>query len=256
MSSQPTPPLPGKIISVPAIEKDVVWLKGHIVLVLASVALIAAIVMGSISLVEGLVERHDARTAATQQAIKQTADQNQAAMLSQLQQMRADDQVRDQQYQATIQSLVSRMAAERAATAKQVATDATLDTRAAADRLIGQTKASPSEVTVTNDTVTMDLPLTRTVVADLDQLVQSQSDVANFAAQLDAQKELTADAKGERDKAMSVVAADKVELIATMKSDAAECKLEMDKQASKDRKRGFWFNVASFVFGAFVGHRL
>jgi hypothetical protein len=248
-----TPPTTSPLVTI---ERDITWIRGHVLSVLLSLALIAGCVMLSVSWVQGLIEKHDERAAAAQQAKEGVSTQQQAALLAQLQQIHNDDVARDQAQQAQIQTLITQMAQQHAVTAKQLQTDASLNAQAAAARLVSQTKASVNQVTVANDLVTMDLPLTRVVIADLDLLPQAQNDVTNLNAQLDAQKILTTDAQSERDKAQQVITADKTELIATIKADNAACKVQVDAQASKDRKRGFWVAVASTVFGIVVGNRL
>jgi hypothetical protein len=238
------------------IEQDIAWVKGHVLGVLLAVALIAGGIIGGISLFENLVEKHDARVAA-QQLQKEGVDTTaQAALMTQLQQEHADSMARDAAQTTLINSLVSQMAQQRAATAKQVTTDASLDAKSAAARLVEQTHAYLTDVTVSNDTVTMTLPLTRTVVADLDLFVQAQSDVTNLQGQLAAEKILTSDAKVELATANNVITADKTELIATIKADNAACAVKVDQQASKDRKRGVWFGIASLIAGIVLGHRI
>ena len=217
-----------------------------------TVALIAGSIIGGISLFESLIEKHDARVAAAQQAKEGVDTATTAALMTQLAQDRADNAARDAANTALIQSLVTQMSQQRAQTAKQIKTDATLDAQAAAARLVAQTKASPSDVTVSNDLVTMTLPLTRNVVASLDLLAQAQSDVNNLQGQLSAQQILTSDAKIEASDAQKIIAADKVELIDTIKADNAACKVEVDKQGKKDLKRGFWASLVSFVGGVIV----
>ena len=51
---------------ITTIEKDIVWIRGHVLVVLLAVALIAGSIIGGISLFESMVERHDARVAAAQ----------------------------------------------------------------------------------------------------------------------------------------------------------------------------------------------
>ena len=87
---------------------------------------------------------------------------------------------------------------------------------------------------------------------ELDLLPQAESDVKNFQAQLDAQIILTSDAKVEASDAKNVIAADKVELIATIKADNAACKVEVDAQAKKDRKRGFWATIGGILGGVIL----
>jgi hypothetical protein len=251
MSTPPTP-----VSTIATIERDITWIKGHIMAVVFIVALIAGSIIGGISLFESLVEKHDARVAAAQQAKEGVDTATQAAFLAQLTQIQTANTARDAQQTALIQTLVSQMSQQRAQTAKQIKTDATLDAQAAAARLVQQTKSNPSDVTVSNDIVSMTLPLTRTVVADLDALPQAQSDVLNLQAQLDAQKILTSDAKVETVAANNVITANKTELLATIKADNSACQVRVDAQASKDRKRGIWFSVATTVVGIIIGRKI
>jgi len=234
------------------IERDITWVRGHVLVVLFAVALIAGSIIGGISLFENMVERHDARVAAAQLQKEGVDTATQASFAAALAQDRAANAARDAAQQALIQTLVTQMAQQRAQTAQQIKTDATLDAKAAAARLVGQMKASPADVMVSNDLVTMTLPLTRNVVASLDLLPQAQSDVINLQGQLMAQQILTSDAKVEAEDAQKVIAADKVELIQTIKADNAACKVEVDAQAKKDRKRGFWATIGGILGGVII----
>jgi hypothetical protein len=238
------------------IERDITWIRGHAIVALLTIALIAGSIIGGIYLFESLKERHDERVAAAQQQKENVDTATQARFMDLLQQEHSDNLKRDATQTALIASLASQMAQQRAATARQVTTDSTLDAKAAAARLIVQTKASPSDVTTSNDTVMMTLPLTRTVVADLDLFAQSQSDVTNLQGQLGAQKILTSDSKVELDAANQVITADKVELIATIKADNDACNVRVDKQVVKDVKRGFWMSAASAVVGILLGRKI
>lgn len=234
------------------IERDITWIRGHVVVALLTVALIVGSIVGGVALFQSMQEKHDARIAAQAEAQNTANVAAQAALMTQLQQEHAANVAREAANTALIQSLVTQMAQQRAATAKQIQTDATLDAKAAAARLVTQTKASPSDVTVSNDAVTMTLPLTRTVVATFDQLAQSQSDITNLEGQLSAQQILTSDSKAELLTAQNVIAADKLELISQIKSDNDACQVRVDKQASKDRKRGLWASLGSFLGGIIV----
>jgi hypothetical protein len=245
-SEQPVPVTP--IPAVPVVStvvRDLTWIRTHAIIALITVALIAGSIMGGVALFESLIEKHDERVAAKQLKAENVDTSAQQALLAELAQEHADNVQRDAAQTQLIQSLVAKMSQQRAATAKQVATDATLDATAAAQRLAGQVKAGPGDVTVANDLVTMSLPMTRNVVAELDQYTQAQSDVANLSAQLGAQQILTSDAKVELATANQVIAADKTELIATIKADNAACDVKLDKQAAKARKRTFWTVLAT-----------
>ena len=256
----PVPPTPAPKPATPApvniIATDIAWVRGHVISIVLAVALIAGSIIGGVSLFESLIERHDARVAAAQQAKEGVDTATQAALLAQLTQEHADNIQRDAQQAALIQTLVTQMQQQRAATVKQVAQDATLDAADAGARLSQQTKAAPGDVTVANDDVIMSLPLTRTVISDLDLLTQAQSDVVNLTGQLDSQQILTSDSKVELATANQVIAADKTELIATIKGDNDACNVRIDKQASKDRKRGFWATVGGIVTGIVLGTRI
>ena len=245
-----TPATPVSVVTT--VEKDITWIRSHVLIALLTVALIAGSIIGGIALFEGMVEKHDARVAAAQQAKEGVDTATTAALVAQLAQDHAANVARDTAQTALIQTLVTQMAQQRAQTAKQIVTDGTLDAKTAAARLVQQTKASPSDVTVSNDIVSMTLPLTRIVVADLDLFQQAQSDVTNLQGQLSAQQILTSDSKVETADANKIIAADKIELIATIKADNSACQVRVDAQASKDRKRGLWASLASFIGGVIV----
>lgn len=234
---------------VATIERDITWVRGHILIALLAIVVLAGTIFGGISLVEFLNQKHDEKAAAAQQAKLNIDTATQAALVAQLHQEREDNAARDEAQMKLITSLIVQMSQQHAQTDKQIKTDATLDAKAAAARLVLQTHASTEDVIVSNDTITMTLPLTRTIVSNLDLLPQAQSDVLNLQGQLDAQKILTSDAKVELTTANQVILADKNELISTIKADSAACKVEVDKQAAKDRKRGFWATVGGVIFG-------
>lgn len=234
------------------VEHDIVWIRAHVLMFFLGLALIVSLVYGGIYGIESLEIAHDAKTAAALQAKLGADATNQAALLSQLQAAQAANTVRDAEQTKLIQSLISQMAQQRAETAKQVATDATLTAADAANRLITQTKAAPGEVSVSGNIVSLDLPITQRVVENLDELQQAQTDVTNLQGQLGAQQTLTTDAKAEASQAQQVIAADKTELIATIKADTAACDVRVDAQAKKDLKRGFWASIAGFVGGVMV----
>ena len=248
----PTEPTATPVSVITAAEKDIAWIKGHVLTALLTVALLAGSIIGGVALFESLIERHDARVAAAQQAKEGVDTATTAALMAQLTQDRVANTARDAQQTALIQTLVGQMASQHAQTARQIKTDGTLDAKTAAARLIVQTKMTSADVTVVNDFVTMTLPLTRIVVSELDMFSQAQADVINLQGQLSAQQILTSDAKVEASDAQKIIAADKVELIQTIKADNAACKAEVDKQASKDRKRGFWATLGGIVTGVIL----
>jgi hypothetical protein len=246
MSSSPVAP-------ISTVVRDLDWIRTHAIIALAAIAIIAGCIIGGVGLFNHLEEVHDARVAAADLKKENIDTSAQQALVTELAKEHSDDQVRDAQQTATIQNLVAQMIAQRAQTAKQIATDATLNAQDAGARLASQTHAGTGDITAANTSVTMSLPLTRIVIQDLDQLQQSQSDVTNLTGQLAAQQVITTDAKTELATANQVIAADKTELVATVKADNSACvastKIAVDAEAAKGRKRGFWIAVASIVFG-------
>jgi len=234
---------------IKTVERDIVWIRTHILLLVFALAVVAGSVYGGIMLIGHLEEAHDARMAAQQLQREQVDAATQANLLAQLQKEHDADAVRDAQLISLIQSQQAIMEKEREDTRKQVNADATLNAKDAAARLALQTNAGPTDITVSGDNITMSLPLTRTVVVDLDNFAQAQKDVVNLSGQLVAQAQLTTDAKTQLDIANKVIAADKTELIATIKADNAACDVRVQKQADKDLKRGGILGVISFIGG-------
>jgi hypothetical protein len=257
MSSTPVVPKPATPTTpISTVTQDIAWIRGHVITILLVVGLIVGGILGGIDVVESIVEKHDAAVAAATLKKESVDTSAQAALLAELAQEHADNVQRDAQQAALIQSLVAQMASQRAATAKQVATDNTLSAVDAATRLAQQTKAAPGDVTAVNNEVTLSLPITRQVVSDLDLLTQAQSDVTNLTGQLSAQNILTSDTKVELATANQVIAADKTELIATIKADNASCiastKIAVDAEAKKGRKRTFWGTVLGVIGGVLL----
>lgn len=242
--------------AITTIERDITWIRSHVLIALLTVALIAGSIIGGISLFENMIEKHDARVAASQLKKEGVDTATQAALVAQLNQDRTANLARDAAQTTLINSLISQMAQQRAITTKQVAADATLDAQSAAARLASQTKAGTADVTANNNAVTMTLPVARMVVADEDLLAQAQRDIPNLQGQLSAQQILTSDAKVELSTATQVITADKTELIETIKADNAACTVRVDQQASKDRKRALWLSILSALGGAFLGHQI
>ena len=254
MTDTATPTKP--VSEITKISNDITWIKAHILVALLAIALIAGSIIGGVALFQSLIEKHDARVAAAQLAKEGVDTATQAALVAELAKEHSDDVARDATQTALITNLIAQMAAERAATAKQVTTDATLNAQAAAARLLEQTHADASELTVNGDAVTMTLPMTRTVVADMDLYAQAQSDVTNLTGQLAAQTVLTTDANTELATANKVIAADKDELVQAVKADDAACNVRVDVEAAKGRKRTFWGTIGGVIAGLFLGGKI
>ena len=241
MSTTPVVPVPVKPPST-----AVATVANHPLLYLL---IVAGLVYGGIVGFEDLAAKHDASVAAAQLKKEGVDTTTTTALLAQLQKQQADDEARDAQAMATIQSLAKQMSISRSQTAQQIATDVTLDAQTAATKLVAQTKTSPSDAAASGNTVVVSLPLARIIVANLDELPQAQSDVTNLQGQLVAETTLATDTKAQLDTANQTIDADKVELVAAVKADNAQCKVEVDAQAKKDRKRGFWVTLLAIAGG-------
>jgi len=247
MSTSPVPPSPTSALKpvVPAAAVAAVVVNHP----LLHLAVIAGLIYGGVVGIEDLVAKHDEKVAATQLQRENVDTSTQAALLSQLQKQQSDDEARDSQALLTIQSLVQQMKTSRTQTAVQVKTDASLDAQDAASRLVSQTKSGATDAVANGNTVVLSLPLTRIIVANLDELPQAQSDVVNLQGQLTAETTVATDTKGQLDTANQTIVADKTELVAAIKADNAQCKVQVDQQAAKDRKRGFWVTLLAIAGG-------
>lgn len=230
------------------IKRDYAWFTQHILLL----AFIALLVGGAVYGVDSIIARHDAATSDKFAVLLQ----QQTAQTKVLQQQMAADQaandLRDAAYQKTIASLSQSIVQRDANAKKQTAVDATLDANAAAARLVQQTNAATGEITVAGSLVTMDLPITRNVVADLDNLSRITGDLADTQGQLTAQSSLTADATQNLADAQKVIAAQNLQLADQTKSCTAQI-TTLKAAARKSKLR--WFGagyVAGFVSGLLV----
>jgi hypothetical protein len=199
-SAVSTSPAPAKpVAAAPAspdlitkIGNDLTVLKTHAVAIVVSLVLAAALVAGGVYGVNALLYRErlaqevkaDAQLAAqvqqTQKALDMLAASNQQVILlaqtvaTQNAQLQQQKQIRDTQSQ------------------KQVQIDATLDAAGAASRLSQQTGANPGEVTVSGNTIILDLPITQRIVEGFDQLATAKADLADTATQLQNETALAA----------------------------------------------------------------
>lgn len=257
--THPAPPTTTKPETiVQKIETDYTWVKTHLILLAIVIGLVYGGIVLTLNGVHKLVADHDTSVAAEQQREEGVNTATQQTLLAQLQQEQTASAARDAQQDALIQTLVQQMSSSRAATAKQVQIDSTADAATTASRLATQTKASPADVTVSNDAVTLSLPVARTVTSDLDLLTQSQADVTNLQGQLQAQTTLTTDAKIQLLTAQQTIAADKQEVIDTVKADDAACTVKVNTavtaQQTKDAKHNKIWGTLIFIAGALAGH--
>lgn len=255
--AHPAPPITTPETFVQKIEADYSWFKLHLIaLVLTGLFLYGGVVL-TMNGVRKLINDHDAAVAAAQQKQEGVDTQTVQSLVAQLQNEQTENATRDAQQTALIQSLVAQMKNNQAATQKQVQVDQSADAASTATRLAMQTKASSADVIASNNSVIMALPVARTVTSDLDLLSESQSDVTNLQGQLQAQQILNNDSKVELQTANQTIAADKTELVQTVKADDAACTTKVNDavtaQQLKDTKHNKIKEVASFVIGLALG---
>lgn len=208
------------------------FLKAHERLIIC-LAMIAGLWVGYGKYVSILALRANARYQLDEAALTTQVQKNQS-----LQQQLASDEQNWQAQAATLQrniadltSVMARRNTQLAVTEKQ---NATLTASAAAEQISEQTKAAPGEVTASGNTVVADLPISRTLVNDLDQLQVTTANLtdtqgqlkdeqkvnANLVTDIDGQKTLNAGLKGQ------IAGAAKTcdDQVASLKSDARKSK--------------------------------
>lgn len=141
----------------------------------------------------------------------------------------------NQQFQVQMQQQINQLA--QALSARQVievkipTANQSLTSSQTADALSKATNAKSGEVTAVNDTVVMDLPVSRTVLSDVQLVPLLQQDKADISKQLDLEKQAH---------------------ISDVKADVANlqaCQLEVKAVKAKGRKN----IIKSFVIGLGVG---
>lgn len=249
MSSPPVTPKLITPVSEPTtnfLTREWSWLVQHAIFALS----IGCLVVMSIYVVDGIVAKHDAATASKDQA-------QLTAQVQQNHELIVEAQNRDAMLQQTITALTAANAqlsasqkARNVELSLQAQSNATLSAQQAADRLTQQTKAAPDEITASNNDVTIDLPITRNIVTDLDTLPVVQSNLADTQKQLDNETQIATVAQND-------VTAQKTEVIGLNKqiTDAQKtCNAQIASVKADARKSKMkWFGLG-FVAGFITGH--
>lgn len=223
------------------IKADWTWVFQH----LLALSFVALLIVGAVYFVDNRVAAHDAANATKYEQILNTQIQQTAALQKQLAADEAASTARDAAYQATIATLAKSISVRDANAKQQQQVDANLDTAGAAARLVQQTKAAPGEITVQGMDVSIDLPITRNIVADLDSLSAAQNDL------LDTQKQLAAQTLVSTDTAASLVDAHAVIASQTKQIAAGTtaCNAQITALKAGQRKSV----IKSFFTGFIVG---
>ena len=244
MTTTPTP-APTDTTIVTKLKADWTWFASHLILL----AVVGLLVAGAVYGVDSIVARHDAARSTQFAQILATQAEQTKTLQQQLAADEAATAVRDAQYQATIAQLSKSIQVRDANAQKQQQTDTTLDAVSAASRLAAQTGAQSGEISVAGDNVTLDLPITRRVVAAFDELSVAQADLQDTRGQLTAQTGLTVDANTKLADADKVIASQTAQIADGVKSCNAQIKTLKAKQR-KNLFKAFFAGVAVGFFGA------
>jgi hypothetical protein len=227
------------------LKADWTWLVSHLV----AIAFVALLVVGAVYGVDSIVAKHDAAANTKYAAILQQQTAQTQTLIQQLAADQAASAARDAQYTATIAQLSKSIQVRDANAQKQQQADTTLDATSAGARLAQQTNAKAGEITVANDSITLDLPLTRGIIGSLDSLAALQADFQDTKNQLTAQTGLTADANTKLADADKVIASQTLQLADSTKACQAQVKSLKAHYRKKLIKVGVISYVAGFVSG-------
>ena len=228
------------------IATDFNYLKHHLILL----ALVVALAFGGIYGIESLIARHDAVNAQQQQA----ALAAQVALVQSLQQQIShDEQVYAAQNAAlaqTISGLANAISTRDKQNDQQKQKDATLTAQEAAARLSEQTKAQPGEVTAVGTGGSIDLPISRQVVASLDQLTTVTADLADTKTSLANETTIAGNNAAETTGQKQLVGALQTQIVDADKA----CKAEVASVKADARKSKFKWFLGGFIAGVVTGH--
>jgi flagellar biosynthesis chaperone FliJ len=242
MSTNLTPVLPTSI------SKDITWLKSH----LAFLAVVAALVAGSVYGVDSLIAKHDAAREAKDTQILNLVTSQTNDLKARMTSDEAAATARDLQYNQIISELSSTITKQNQQLQQQVKVNSTLTSQQTARAISDKTKAQAGQVTTSGGNVVLDLPEARTINSSLDMLATAQAQIVETQKQLSAQIALTVDAN------MTVANGKKVIDSQTQQIAAASkvCTDEISVIKAQARKSKFKFFVAGVVVGLVGGHWL
>jgi hypothetical protein len=235
---------------VSVITKDWDWLKTHIVLL----AITGALVLGSVWEVENLIAKHDTLEASRYTALLQQANQQTQTVQKQL----ATDEDHWNTVQAQLlserQTLENTIEKQNEELAKQQKVDASLTAQEAAERLATQTSAAPGEIVANGDILDIDLPITRSIVSDLDLLGATQANLKTTQTELTNETTLYNNSQAQVAEQKTLVTAQQNQLTTAQKTCDARV-----KAASKGRFKTFIKGVGvgvGLTITAVLGHLL
>ena len=228
------------------IKTDLSWLKTHVILVI----IVVVLSIGGVYAVESIIAKHDAENDAKWKTILQA----QTAQTQLIQdKLTADEKNWTQanaQQETVITNLATLISQRDKTTTVQVQKDATLSASEAAQKITQQTKAQPGEISAQQDNVVLDLSVSRTVAAGLDQLPTVQADLSDTKKQLISETTIADNLQQNVNEQQSLIDSMKKESDAADKSCKASITL-VKAQARKSKIKWFFIGV---VVGIIGGH--
>lgn len=229
------------------ITSDLNWLKTHVILIFIVIALSLGTVYG----VETLIAKHDAASADKWQAILTAQTAQTKAFADQLNADEKNWSQQNTQQEAIISQLAVAISQRDKTTAIQIQKDATLSATDAAQRISEQTKAKLGEVTAQGNNIQLDLSVSRTVVAGLDQIPALTADLVDTQKQLVSETTIADNLQSNLTEEKSLIESMKLESQDADKS----CKAEISSLKADSRKgklKWFWIGVVVGFVGARV----
>lgn len=222
------------------IAKDIVWLKGHIVLLV----IVIALAFGGVYGIETLVDKHDAeREAKDAQLLQLITGQTNDLKLRLAQDEEAMTK-RDAEYNQIISQLSNTIAKQTQQLQQQIKVNATLSAQQTAEAISAKVQAQPGEVTAVGDNVSLNLAVSRTVNNSLDMLQTAQIQLDEKQKQLDAQASLTLDAVLDSANAKKVIASQDTQITQANKT----CQDQIATINAKNRKSKLkWFGIGVVI---------
>lgn len=226
------------------ITNDFSWLKNHIILLV----IVVFLVIGLVYSIDSIIARHDAANSAQANVVlqQQTAQTN--LLAAKLQQDETVSAQQTAQLLAMNAQLTSYITQRDKAIIPVLQKDTTLSAVDAAQKIAVQTKATSGEVIPQNDTVIVDLPVARNIVASLDQLPVTQADLSDTQKQLSSEIAIASNLQNN--------VTDGQKLIDSMRTQATDadksCKAEIavvKVQARKSKIKWFFAGVVAGLLG-------
>jgi hypothetical protein len=210
------------------ISEDLQWVKTHVILLVFVVCL----AIGGVYCIETIIAKHDDATNARWQAINQA----QIAQVKDLSDKLSSDEKERAQENAQQTAILAQLAASISQRDKNAATtikqDSTLQASDIAKKLTTQTGAQPGEITTQGDNTVVDLPMSRIIVANLDQLPTTQADLIDTQKQLVSETNIASNFQSD--------AVQEADVITAMKNQEAvadkACKAQIADVKAQARK--------------------